>query len=81
MAKAETLRIRLSRTKSVAEIEKMINDLESDPDSKTGAISPAIYNRKALKKLDEMSWAIYYITKKQKPDYVRQSSDPQIKNW
>jgi hypothetical protein len=79
--KREPLRYRLAKTHTIAEIEKMISDIDNDPDSKVGATGLDIYNKSASKKLDEMTWAIYYISKKDKPEHIRQASSPEMKNW
>ena len=62
--KKEPLRIRLSRTKTIPEIEAMIQEINNDPDSKIGATGLDIYNKATIKKLDEMTWAIYSIRQK-----------------
>jgi len=64
MDKKEPLRIRLARTKTIPEIEVMIREIDSDPDSKVGANGLDIYNKATIKKLDEMTWAIYSIRKR-----------------
>lgn len=81
MKKKEPLRIRLARTKTIAEIESMIKEIEDDPDSKVGATGISIFNKSVEKKLDEMSWAIYSISKKGKAEYIRESSALGVKNW
>ena len=60
---AEPLRIRLARTKTIPEIEAMIADIRADPESKEGASGLHIYNKKTVKRVDEMTWAIYSIRK------------------
>ena len=64
--KTEPLRIRLAMKNTIPEIEKMIRDIQDDPDSKVGATGLSIFNKSASKKLDEMSWAIYSLSKKTK---------------
>ena len=81
IVKRDPLRIRLSKTKTIPEIEQMMDELEADPDSKHGATGGEIYNNTTIKKLDEMTWAIYYISKRSKPEHVRKASDPEMKNW
>jgi hypothetical protein len=81
MKKRECLRIRLAKTKTIPEIEAMIQEIEKNPDSKIGETGLNILNKAAMKKLDEMSWAIYDISKKNKPEYVRESTEPEMKNW
>ena len=76
------LRIRLAETKTPAEIEAMIQEVSNDPDSKIGATGVDIYNKQASKKMDEMTWAIYYIRQSErKEEYVRKVSPPEMKNW
>lgn len=75
------LRIRLAAEKTIPELEEMIYRIESHPDSKIGALSPRIFNKATLKKLDEISWAIYSISKKLKPEYVRKAPSAELKNW
>lgn len=70
--KNEPLRIRLAKKHTTSEIEKMMHVLQDDPDSKIGAKGLDIYNPKVMKKLDEMSWAIYYLTK----DHSKTSFQP-----
>ena len=65
MGKTQPLRIRLSRSKTISEIETMIQGIDNDPDSKVGASGLDIYNKATIKKLDEMTWAIYSIRKKE----------------
>ena len=77
----EPLRLRLAKTKTIIELDQMIKEIEADPDSKCGAKGINIYNTSVVKKLDEITWAIYSISKKSKPDYIRQSSEPEAKNW
>jgi len=60
----DPLRIRLTRTKTIPEIEAMIQEINNDPDSKIGATGLDIYNKATMKKLDEMTWAIYSIRQK-----------------
>jgi len=60
----EPLRIRLARTKTILEIEKMIAELRSDPESRNPAGGLSIYTAKVMKRLDEMTWAIYSIRQK-----------------
>lgn len=79
--KREPLRIRLARTHTIPELEAMITAIEQDPDSKIGASGHNLYGPKALKKMDEISWAIYSIAKRNKPEYAPKASAPQIKNW
>lgn len=43
----------------------MIQGIDNDPDSKVGASGLDIYNKATIKKLDEMTWAIYSIRKKE----------------
>ena len=62
--KNDPLRIRLAKTKTIPEIEVMIREIDNDPDSKVGAIGLEIYNKATIKKLDEMTWAIYSIRKR-----------------
>ena len=64
MDKKQPLRIRLFRTKTIPEIEAMIRDIDNDPDSKVGARGLDIYNKATIKKLEEMTWAIYSIRKR-----------------
>ena len=64
--KREPLRIRLTKTHSIQEIEEMIKKIKADPDSKKGATGVDLYNKAANKKLDEMSWAIYTLSKEDK---------------
>lgn len=61
--KREPLRIRLTKTHSISEIDKMISDLEKDPASKVGAKGMNIFNDAVCRKLDEMSWAVYTLRK------------------
>jgi len=42
------------------ELHEMIVEIESDPESKVGAKGLYIFNDSARKKIDELSWAIYY---------------------
>lgn len=81
MKKREPLRISLARTKTIPEIEAMIKEIENDPDSKAGATGLNIFNKVTSKKLEEMSWAIYSISKKGKAEYRRESTSPEMKNW
>jgi hypothetical protein len=62
---SEPLRIRLARTKTIPEIEEMIADLKNDPDSRGPEGRLAIYTDKVMKRLDEMTWAIYSIRKRE----------------
>lgn len=81
MAKREALRLRLARTKTLDELQAMMNEIENDPDSKAGATGLNIFNKSASKKQDEISWAMYYIEKKGKSEYVPPAPSPQMKNW
>lgn len=81
MKARESLRGRLRKTKTIPEIESMIKDVENDPDSKAGATGINIYNKAATKKLDEMSWAIYDISKKNKGQFYRTSPSLERKYW
>ena len=61
--KIEPLRIRLTKSHTTKEIENMMRELSEDPESKAGAIGLDIYNKSVMKKLDEMSWSVYYLNK------------------
>lgn len=73
MKKKEPLRIHLARTKTIPEIEAMIREIDNDPDSKVGATGLDIYNKTTIKKLDEMTWAIYGIRKRDEKSLTIQS--------
>lgn len=66
--KQEPRRITWSRTKTITELEAMIQEVLDDPDSKKGVVPGGIeiYNKKAQKRVDEMAWSIYYISKEQR---------------
>jgi hypothetical protein len=68
----DPLRIRLTKTKTISEIEAMIQEIDNDPDSKIGATGLDIYNKATMKKLDEMTWAIYSIRQKMNKKLAKQ---------
>lgn len=51
---------------TVDQLVQMGQKLRDDPDNKIGARSPWIYNRKTMRKMDEISWAITYHIKDHK---------------
>jgi hypothetical protein len=81
MANTTPLRIRLAQNSSISEIERMIANIENDPDSRIGAMPPSMLNKASMKKLDEMTWAIYTISKRNKDEHIMETPPPQMKNW
>lgn len=59
--KAQHLRIKLYETKTLKEISEMTTKVMNDPESRVGARGIYLFNAKALKLLDEYSWAVYYL--------------------
>ena len=52
--------VRLSRTKTLAELVEMNKELLSNKNGSDGYI----YDKKTIKKMDDIAWAIYYLTKR-----------------
>lgn len=59
----KNFRTRLVENYTVSEIAAMSKALREDPNSKIGAKPLSIFNEKTSKKLDDMAWAIYSLTK------------------
>jgi hypothetical protein len=60
MTKREPLRLKLYRTRTIDQLESMLSDIKADPESKEGANPMYLYNRRAMKLMDEITWAMYY---------------------
>ena len=59
MRKSQPLRIRLTKTHTVEEMVAMVEEIEANPDSIIGAVPPNMLNKAAMKRIDEITWAIY----------------------
>lgn len=82
VAKREPLRITLYRTKTLPELVAMLHTVKADPESKRGASGLNAYNTAALKKMDEITWAMYYIRQRESvSDGRMQVGSTVIKNW
>ena len=74
------LRLRLAKTKTKEEIQQMIFDVENDPDSTIGATGSNLLGKSAMKKIDEMTWALYYLNGSAQKT-VNAKHDMTRKNW
>lgn len=82
MSKQEPLRIRLSRSNTIAELEEMLQDVKNDPESKEKPGSLYGYTKAALKTMDEITWAMYYIRRRESTGDGRMQSGIEVaKNW
>ena len=61
----QPLRIRLAKKHTLAELEAMLHAEQDNPESKVGATGLDIYNAKVMKRMDEITWAMYYLRKMQ----------------
>jgi len=70
------------RAKTIDELEVMLQEVKNDPESKEKPGSLYGYTKEALKKMDEITWAMYYIRRRESGGDGRMQSGIEVaKNW
>jgi len=60
----------------------MLNDIKASPESKEGAKPMYKYNPRALKTMDEITWAMYYHRRRESTSNgAMQAGSEPVKNW
>ena len=69
----------ISTEEKAEEIEKKIQTIQNNPESKEGAKGFYIYNPSALKKMDDLTWQLYWLASAQRT--VNPPTDSNLKFW
>ena len=62
------------------EIQEKIEAIKADPEAKEGAEGLNIYNASATKKMEKLSWELYWLTSAQRTT-PNAAPDTRLKNW